>query len=191
MKFILVSFFLLVSASSFAQKKIINNSDILKYDYLKIELDGVELWDVDDSKIEDTRASFHQRCTEDISERMESHFLLLSDSHDFFNPMDISRENRVVSKFYHKLGEQLICESIITINEDAGFFFELDYSTIFKNRFKGTYHLCQDLIKEIDRSTVRQGVIVRRAYYTYKQKKGKAFFPSCQTLAVRITEKKE
>lgn len=177
----------LFSSGAFAQKTI-QSDDILKDNYLEINLDGLELWDIKAADLAAKTAEFNNKCYEEIPDRMNAHLNDLSELHSFFNVSDVVLENEVKTLFIRGKGKQLICRSTVTLNETANFTFELDYSKIFKDRRKGTFNLCQDLISEIDRKATEQGVFYRRVYYIYGQKNGKPYFPQCQTLAVRIKQ---
>lgn len=185
MNFSLIALLLCFSLSAFAQK-IIKSDDVLRKNYLEINLDGLELWDLAADQVAAKTAEFNNKCYEEIPERMYAHMNKLAQVHPYFNISDIVLENTVNKNEVSGLGTQLICRSVVTINTTANFIFEFDYSKVFKDNRNGTFNLCQDLISEIDRKSVQQGVFYRRVYYIYGTKNGNVFFPKCQTLAVRL-----
>lgn len=187
MKFLLVFLIAFLSVNTFAQRtEIIKHDDIFKPNSMEINLDALELWDIKVSDRAQAKQDFENRCYEEILGRLYDHMDELEKTHYFFNASDVIIENSVTEKSYRSRGVQLVCRSVITTTETANFLFELDYSKIFQDQINGTYNLCEDLISEIDRKAVQQGVIVRRVYFIYDQKNGKPFFPKCQTLAIRI-----
>ena len=184
MKFLILSV-LLLSFHSYGQD-IIKSGDIFNANSMEINLDGVELWDIKRSERAQAEAAFENKCYEEIPDRMRIHFVKLEQAHYFFKASDITTEYKVTRNKVRGRGTQLRCRANYQATEFANFVFELDYSKIFQDRVNGTFKLCQDLIAEIDRKSVEQGVFVRRVYYIYGTKRGAVFFPECQTLAVRL-----
>ncbi len=167
----------------------IQNDDIIKKKSLTINVDGLELWDIPLEQREQARQDFVVKCYEEIPARSTNHYLAVEAQSEFFNFHDIHTTYNVVEKRYRNLGTQLICRNMIQTTRTSGVYFDADYSEVYSDR-NGTMELCKEKIAQIDATAAQNGVLTRRAYFTYsRDRDGNVTFPKCQTLTIFLKRK--
>lgn len=184
---------MLLATSAFAvgsiSNRVIHNDDYISSTFLRLNLDGILLWeydlDVRQAKIEE----FKDKCLNEIPLRVENNFSKLYDSIDFLKRHDIDASYKIISKFYRGYGEQLICQSRIKSGHPELINFKAHYSEIYTDNENGTIELCRQKIAQIDETAVANNTLTRRAYFDYKYRNGQHTYPSCQTLSIEIVSK--
>jgi hypothetical protein len=180
---------LILSTAVLAGGRRIQNDDYISKTFLRLNLDGILLWEFNEEEVESKIQEFKEKCLNEIPTRVNEHFNGLADSIEFFKRHDIEANYKIVSKRYRGLGEQLICQSTIRSQHPKHIRFKAKYSKIYKDRVNGTMELCREKIAEIDANAIENHTLTRRAYFTYSRRRGESFFPSCQTLTVEIIQR--
>ena len=184
----LVFLVLLMSMSSvMGSVNNIDHDDIIESSFLKIDVDGIELWDISPELRVEASENFTNKCLVEIPHRSNNSATnLLAKYKQLKHLIDV--EYKVIQRKISGYGVQLICVSTIKSHHPEYIHFATEYSEIFENEM-GTLDICKEKIENIDRDAVTQDVIARRAYFDYKKlRSGEVIFPRCQTLKVSMIQ---
>lgn len=178
---------LIISISAFGGE-ILNNNDILAKKHMRLDLDGLELWDLSPSERQSATSAFTEKCLVEIPSRTTEHYRKLSSYNNFFTLHDIHGDYKVIKRFHSGYGTQLICRADIYTSKFANIYFKAEYTEIFVDK-NGTLELCKDKVAKIDETASKDGIITRRAYFEYaKDSNGNVYFPRCQIAKVYVVD---
>ncbi len=186
---ILVLCLVVFTSQSFA-KRHLQNDDIIRSRYLRMNIDGLESWDIHPDVREEKIEEFKIRCLKNILGRAQKHERDLAALYRFFNLEDYQRVHKV-HKIKTQYGDQYLCQAEIKVKKNASFAFKAKYSKIFKDRVNGTMELCRKKIESIDDIALKKKIFTRRAYFSYKRRACDSCptYPKCQTLKVFLKKK--
>ncbi len=188
MRALLLLFIISLTASA---QDYLKHQDIIKSNYLRLNIDGLESWDIHPDIREEKIQEFYNRCQEEIRGRSQAHERDLAALYPhFFSTENYERTHKVL-KVRTRFGTQYICRAEIQVSENAEFLFVPEYSEIYVDKINGTLEICRAKIQEIDANALEDQVFTRRAYFEYQRRacNGCPIYPRCQTLKVRIQPK--
>ncbi|MCT4641578.1 MAG: hypothetical protein N4A33_04720 [Bacteriovoracaceae bacterium] len=177
----------LISTSIFASTRIIDNGDIIKKKYLRIDVDGMLLREFPKDQRQAAIKAFEHKCLVEIPDETTEHYRALQSNSNFFNVHDIHGEYRVIKSFTKRFGPHYICQADIYTSDFSNIYFEAHYSEIY--RAENTLGLCKKKLEEIDQTAEVDGVLTRRAYFTIFSNGRRGFsYPECQTMKIIVKE---